>query len=81
MTRGKGKPQTELTRRLSLVRSLIDELPQFDFFKVALDPSGAGGLANADGLAFQEKGFRVSPQYNYRINGAVLRPARVVVAA
>lgn len=70
VTLGKGKPQTELTRRLSLVRSLIDQLPQFDFFKLALDPSGSGGLANADGLAFQEKGFRVSPQYNYRIDGA-----------
>jgi len=68
---GKGKPQTELTRRLSLVRSLIDQLPQFDFFKVALDPSAAGGLANVDGLAFQEKGFRVSPQYNYRIDSSV----------
>ena len=69
--RGKGKPQTELTRRLSLVRSLIDELPQFDFFKLALDPTAAGGLANADGLAFQEKGFHVSPQYNYRIDASV----------
>ena len=71
VTRGKGKPQTELARRLSLVRSLIDQLPQFDFFKLALDPSAAGGLANADGLAFQEKGFRVSPQYNYRIDASV----------
>ena len=71
VARGKGKPQTELTRRLSLVRSLIDQLPQFDFFKLALDPSAAGGLANADGLAFQERGFRVSPQYNYRIDGSI----------
>jgi hypothetical protein len=71
VARGKGKPQTELTRRLSLVRALIDELPQFDFFKLALDPSAAGGLANADGLAFQERGFRVSPQYNYRIDPSV----------
>jgi len=70
VTKGKGKPQTELTRRLSLVRSLIDQLPQFDFFKLALDPSASGGMANADGLAFQEKGFRVSPQYNYRIDGS-----------
>jgi hypothetical protein len=65
---GKGKPQTELTRRLSVVRSLIDQLPPFDFFKIALDPSVAGGMANADGLAFQERSFVVKPQYNYRID-------------
>lgn len=70
VTPGKGKPQTQLTRRLSLVRALIDQLPQFDYFKLALDPSVAAGLGNADGLAFQEKGFRVSPQYNYRIDRA-----------
>jgi hypothetical protein len=68
---GKGKPQTELTRRLSVVRSLIDQLPPFDSFKIALDPSVAGGLANADGLAFQERGFVVKPQYNYRLDCSV----------
>ena len=68
VVRGKGKPQTELTRRLSIVRSLIDQLPPFDFFKLAFDPTAEDGLANADGLAFQERGFVVRPQYNYRID-------------
>ena len=65
---GKGKPQTELTRRISFVRSLIDKLPAFDFFKSAIEPSAAGGLAIADGLAFQERGFLVKAQYNYRMD-------------
>lgn len=71
VARGNGKPQTELTRRLSIVRSLIDQLPYFDTFRLALDPSAVGGLASVDGLVFQERGFLVRPQYNYRIDCSV----------
>ncbi len=71
VTPGNGKPQTELTRRLSIVRSLIDQLPSFDTFRLTLDPSAAHGLASADGLAFQERGFVLRPQYNFRIDAAV----------
>jgi CelD/BcsL family acetyltransferase involved in cellulose biosynthesis len=59
---GHGKPQTQLVRRLSITRALIDQLPQFDFFKQALDPS------ICDGLAFQDRGFQVSPQYTFQID-------------
>ena len=59
---GTGKPQTQLLRRLSLVRELIDQLPRFDFFKQAIDSSVA------DGLAFQDRGFRVAPQYTFEID-------------
>jgi hypothetical protein len=59
---GAGKPQTQLTRRMSITRGLIDQLPAFDYFKQAL-PS-----ALADGLAFQDRGFQVSPQYTFEID-------------
>lgn len=64
---GEGKPQSRLIRRLSTVRDLIDQLPRFSFFKQAFDPSVGEGLAIADGLAFQERGYRVRPQYNFYI--------------
>lgn len=59
---GIGKPQTQLLRRLSIVRELIDQLPRFDFFKQAL------GASAADGLAFQDRGFYVSPQYTFEVD-------------
>ena len=62
-----GKYQTRLANRLSATRSLIDKLPSFDFFKICIDPSCDDGLALADGLAFQDRGFQVSPQYTFRI--------------
>ncbi len=56
---GNGKPQTQLTRRLSLVRELIEKLPRFDFFRIAIP-------ANIpDGLAFQTHGFKLFPQYTF----------------
>jgi lipid II:glycine glycyltransferase (peptidoglycan interpeptide bridge formation enzyme) len=65
---GDGKPQTRLVRRLSLVRSLIDQLPPFSYFHQHLDPSLDDGLALADGLGFQEREFTVSPQYTFEID-------------
>ncbi len=59
---GAGKPQTQLLRRLSIVRELIDQLPPFHFFKQALDAS------TSDGLAFQDRGFQVTPQYTFEID-------------
>ena len=59
---GAGKPQTQLLQRLSIVRSLIEQLPRSDAFKCALDYS------ISDGLAFQEHGFHVSPQYSFEID-------------
>jgi Acetyltransferase (GNAT) domain len=65
---GHGKRQTRLINRLSIVRELLDQLPACDFFQVAIDPSLDDGLAFADGLAFQERGFRITPQYTFQIN-------------
>ena len=65
---GAGKPQTRLMRRLSITRDLIDQLPSFAFFKQVFDPALSDGLAIADGLAFQDRNFRVSPQYTFQID-------------
>jgi FixJ family two-component response regulator len=65
---GTGKPQTRLMRRLSIIRSLIDQLPPNSYFRQCLDPSLDGGLAIADGLAFQDRGFTVAPQYTFQID-------------
>lgn len=63
-----GKPQTRMMNRLSTVRSLIDQLPPFDFFKQAIDPSIDDGLALIDGLAFQDRGFSLNHQYTFQID-------------
>jgi hypothetical protein len=65
---GDGKLQTRMMNRLSTVRSLIDQLPAFDFFKQSIDPSIDDGLALIDGLAFQDRGFQVSHQYTFQID-------------
>jgi CheY-like chemotaxis protein len=65
---GTGKPQTRLTRRLSITRKLIDRLPAHSHLRLCLDPSLDGGLAIADGLAFQDRGFVVTPQYTFQID-------------
>jgi CheY-like chemotaxis protein len=65
---GVGKPQTQLMKRLSITRSLIDQLPPHSFFLQVLDPSVANGSALADGLAFQDRGFLVAPQYTFTID-------------
>ncbi len=72
---GAGKPQTRLKRRLSITRSLIDQLPPNSFFDQHLDPSLDGGLAIADGLAFQQRNFFVSSQYTFEID--VVRAWRI----
>jgi hypothetical protein len=63
-----GKPQTRLLRRLSITRSLIDQLPPIAFFTQHFDPSIDGGLALSDGLAFQERGFQIAPQYTFELD-------------
>ena len=65
---GEGKHQTRLMRRLSITRSLIDQLPPSSFFHQHLDPSIDDGLALADGLAFQDRKFGVSAQYTFEID-------------
>jgi hypothetical protein len=65
---GVGKHQTKLVRRLSITRALIDQLPPFVYFKQIFDPSIDSGLAIADGLAFQDRGFKVAPQYTFQID-------------
>jgi hypothetical protein len=67
---GEGKDQSRFTKRLSIVRELLDQLPPFDHFKQAM-PSDT-----PDGLAFQERGFRLSPQYTFRIDCRV-EPQRI----
>jgi Acetyltransferase (GNAT) domain len=65
---GVGKPQTRLNHRLSITRALIDQLPPLALFEQHLDPSADDGFARADGLAFQDRGFTVSPQYTFEID-------------
>jgi hypothetical protein len=65
---GVGKPQTRLSRRLSITRELIDKLPPFTHFEQYFDPSMEQGLAMADGLAFQGRGFAVTPHYTFTID-------------
>jgi Acetyltransferase (GNAT) domain len=65
---GDGKPQTRLQRRISITRSLLDQLPRFSEFHQHLDPSLDDGLAIADGLAFQECKFEVMQQYNFEVD-------------
>jgi Acetyltransferase (GNAT) domain len=65
---GSGKPQTRLNHRLSITRALIDQLPPLALFEQHIDPSADEGFANADGLAFQDRGFVVSPQYTFEID-------------
>jgi hypothetical protein len=59
---GVGKPQTVLLHRLSIIRELLDQLPKVAFFKQAL------ALSLVDGLAFQDRGFQVAPQYTFEID-------------
>jgi hypothetical protein len=65
---GVGKPQTRLLRRLSITRSLIDQLPDLAFFAQVFDPNADGGLALADGLSFQDRGFQITPQYTFELD-------------
>jgi len=65
---GVGKPQTRLTRRLSITRALIDKLPPFTHFEQEFDPTMDDGLAVADGLAFQDRGFGVAQRYTFEID-------------
>lgn len=65
---GEGKPQTRLQRRISITRSLVDQLPRHSYFHQHLDPSLDGGLAIADGLAFQERRFEVTHQYTFEVD-------------
>jgi hypothetical protein len=65
---GAGKPQTRMTRRLSITRALIDQLPPFLHFEQQLDPGVDDGMAMADGLAFQDRGFSVATRYTFEID-------------
>lgn len=59
---GTGKPQTRFERRLSIIRSLVDQLPPHDYFMQVLSDS------TIDALAFQDRGFQVSSQYTFEID-------------
>jgi hypothetical protein len=65
---GPGKSQTRLQRRISITRSLVDQLPRHSYFHQHLDPSLDGGLAIADGLAFQDCRFDVASQYTFEVD-------------
>ncbi|WP_244425117.1 GNAT family N-acetyltransferase [Bradyrhizobium sp. STM 3843] len=65
---GWGKPQTKLIQRASITRALIDQLPPRSFFYQHIDPSLDDGLANVDGLVFQERKFSVGPQYTFEVD-------------
>ncbi len=57
-----------MARRLSVARELIDQLPRTAFFEQIFDPEMDDGLAMADGLAFQDRGFMVAPQYTFEVD-------------
>jgi hypothetical protein len=57
-----GKPQTKLTRQMTIIESLVERLPYYDYFKQISDPF------MAEGLAFQHCGFQIMPQYNFSID-------------
>jgi hypothetical protein len=57
-----GKSQTQMLRRVSIIRELIDKLPRHSYFKQALDSE------IIDGLAFQDRGFSVRPHYTFEID-------------
>lgn len=59
---GQGKMQMQLLRRQSIIRGLLDQLPRFDSFKLALD------AASVDGLAFQDRGYELTPQFTFLID-------------
>lgn len=65
---GTGKLETRLRRRSAIVRSLIDQLPPSSFFHQHIDASVDNGLASVDGLAFQERRFRVAAQYTFEVD-------------
>ncbi len=65
---GDGKLQTRSQRRIAITRSLLDQLPHYSYFDQHLDPSLDGGLAIADGLAFQERRFEVLHQYTFEVD-------------
>jgi hypothetical protein len=65
---GVGKPQTRLSHRHSIARALIDQLPPFIYFEQEFDPTADDGLATADGLAFQDRGFLVAHHYTFEID-------------
>jgi Acetyltransferase (GNAT) domain len=58
---GNGKPQTQLLQRLSTVRELIGKLPPSAYFVQAFESS-------LDGLAFQERGYQLTPQYTFEVD-------------
>jgi len=68
---GNGKRQKRLANRLSLIRDLLEQLPAYDLCQFAMDPSLDEGLALGDGLALQEYGFRISPQYTFLIHSHI----------
>lgn len=65
---GEGKSQTRLQRRISITRSLVEQLPRHSYFHQHLDPTLDEGLAIADGLAFQQCKFEVLHQYTFEVD-------------
>ena len=65
---GEGKYQTLLKTRVKLTRQLLEGLPKFDYFFQICDLWPADGLTIADGLAFQECGYRIGTQYTFNVD-------------
>jgi len=65
---GEGKYQTLLKTRIKRTQQLVEKLPKFDYFFQIFDPLCDTNLALADGLAFQECGFRIGTQYSFHID-------------
>lgn len=62
VTDSPGKQQTQLLRRMSIIRELIEKLPRHDYFNQTLPD------ANIDALAFQELGFQARCQYTFEVD-------------
>ena len=62
VTSGRGKPQSQFLRQKKIIRELASQLPRCDHFRQHM-PS-----FDSYGLAFQECGFRITPQYTFSID-------------
>ena len=62
LSKGGGKPQSQFIRQKKIIRDLVDKLPGHHHFRQHMP------LSPSYGLAFQECGFRITPQYTFTID-------------
>jgi lipid II:glycine glycyltransferase (peptidoglycan interpeptide bridge formation enzyme) len=62
VSEGEGKAQSQFVRKKKIIRDLVLQLPRHQHFRQHMVSS------DCYGLAFQECGFRVTPQYSFTID-------------